>query len=245
MSQNLVFATHAESDYSEHHGLEVCIAEVTKEQIQEIADLIQSEEYFESSYCTEYYNFPTLYHENGVFLEDCEFSMLQDSEEKSSDFFDELEWLNTDDGGDESRVKPVRNSVVIPEKGCFIVTCKSQSTYLYAEGEVSDDWSGPLTVLASDFHYGKKHKDSLGFGLLTSVQAEGSAWIRGASESEEADDELSGMHQLIIADGKVVLYAKTADDSLFDADDLGLEAVLDTWYEDTESVLAGLKAVTK
>jgi hypothetical protein len=45
--------------------------------------------------------------------------------------------------------------------------------------------------------------------------------------------------------GLEVCIAKTADDSLFDADDLGLEAVLDTWYEDTESVLAGLKAVTK
>jgi hypothetical protein len=108
--------------FTDNLGLEACIGQIDEGDISNILKAIEENEYFESPYFTDFYNYSSHLHLNGIYVEDG-LSSLTDNQNKSSDNF-------VFDEEDETKFK----NNTIPNNGNFLCTFRNESIVFIAEG---------------------------------------------------------------------------------------------------------------
>lgn len=188
----IVFARHYTSEISTYHGLEIAIGELSNLDIEAVHAFIEDEEYFDSRYFENFYEFNNIYHRHGILVD--------------SDNWDLSKFSDTCSYSQNTIIDKVNfTPLKIPQKGYFLCSIRSEDVYFVARGNyVSSNFIVPVTceVLEIDFI-----KPSI--GLLFEVSADNEIIDRDASGIEEATGNVYFLQQILIIDGEPRLMIST------------------------------------
>jgi hypothetical protein len=237
-NKSLNFSIHVETDLCEYHGMEVCIGKLEVNDLKDIYNFIKNHEYFESIYFIDFYNYSSVYHKNGILINDGDFSENNfcDSEKKSASFFKSIDLSNISNN-ENSKVILKNNKITVPNENIFLFTIRNESIYLSANGKVNQNWNGPFELICDELPL-------VSFSILRDVSAENVVWER-LPENEEADGEIFGTHQFLVVNDEVIFYARTNSfeypfGSAIDYDAIG---DLTPDYDENQSLLIKLKEI--
>jgi hypothetical protein len=178
------FARHYPSKISKYHGLEMAVGQLSSRDLEAIYAFIEDEEYFDSSYFHNFYDFNNLYHKHGILVDsdNRDFSKFRDSISYSQNsIIDKINFT----------------TVKIPPKGYFLCSVRSEDVYFVARGTaVSSNFIVPITCEVLEIDLIKPT-----FGLLFEVSVYNEIIDRDASGIEEATGYVYYLQQILIIDG--------------------------------------------
>ena len=178
------FARHYPSKISKYHGLEIAVGQLSSRDLEAIYAFIEDEEYFDSRYFQNFYDFNNLYHKHGILADSVnrDFSKFRDSMSYSQNSII-----------DKINFTPLK----IPEKGYFLCSVRSEDVYFVARGTaVSSNFIVPITCEVLEIDLIKPT-----FGLLFEVSVNNEIIDRDASGIEEATGYVYYLQQILIIDG--------------------------------------------
>jgi len=170
--QELVFACNSSTTLCECHGMEIAIGTLTKENLEEIAMLVEEGMYMDSDYFSSWYQFDDIYHENGVFLDGSSIEDLQDKNDLSTSNFD--------------IGNVIFNDVTLDKKSTFLCTFRNETIYNVSKGTVKGKGKKKVDCEVSTFAFLETLAD-INVSILKSASV-----IREQLERDSSDEEDSG-----------------------------------------------------
>lgn len=187
----IVFACNSSTNLCECHGMEIAIGILTKENLEEIAKLVEEGVYLESDYFSSWYQFDNVYHENGVFLDGVDVEDLDDKNSFSSS--------NLEIG------EVVFKDIQLDNESAYMCTFRNETIYNVSKGMVSGKGKKKVDCEVSTFSFLDVLAD-VNVSILKSVSVNGEMLERDSADEEDSG-EIYNTHQFLIMDGKIVFYA--------------------------------------
>jgi hypothetical protein len=189
--QELVFACNSSTMLCECHGMEIAIGTLSKENLKEIAMLVEEGMYLESDYFSSWYQFDDIYHENGVFLDGSVVEDLQDKNDLSTSNFE---------------IGEVKfNGIKLDNKSTYMCTFRNETIYNVSKGMVSGKGKKKVDCDVSTFGFLETLAD-INVSILKSASVNGELLERDSS-NEEDSGEIYDTYQFLIIDDKIIFCA--------------------------------------
>ena len=189
--EELVFACNSSTTLSECHGMEIAIGTLSKDNLEEIAMLVEEGMYLDSDYFSSWYQFDNVFHENGVFLDGVDVEDLDDRNSLSTTNFEIGEVLF--------------NDVKLENKSTYMCTFRNETIYNVSKGMVSGKGKKKVDCEVSTFGFLEKLAD-VTVSILKSASVNGELLERDSADEEDSG-EIYDTNQFLIKDGKIVFYA--------------------------------------
>ena len=189
--QELVFACNSSTTLCECHGMEIAIGTLTKENLEEIAMLVEEGMYMDSDYFSSWYQFDDIYHENGVFLDGSDVEDLQDKNDLSTSNFE---------------IGEVKfNDIQLDNKSNYMCTFRNETIYNISKGMVQGKGKKKVDCEVSTFGFLETLAD-INVSILKSASVNAETLERDSS-NEEASGEIYDTYQFLIIDNKIIFCA--------------------------------------
>ena len=222
--QELVFACNSSTTLCECHGMEIAIGTLTKENLEEIAILVQDGMYMDSDYFSSWYQFDDIYHENGVFLDG---SSIEDLDDKNY-----LSTSNFEIG------EVIFNDIQLDNKSNYMCTFRNETIYNVSKGMVQGKGKKKVDCEVSTFGFLETLAD-INVSILKSASVNAETLERDSS-NEEDSGEIYDTYQFLIIDNKIIFCATngSGQDPFYFDDNL---PILDTAPKIKKDILNSLK----
>jgi hypothetical protein len=189
--QELVFACNSSTTLCECHGMEIAIGTLSKENLEEIAMLVEEGMYLDSDYFSSWYQFDDIYHENGVFLDGSDVEDLQDKNDLSTSNFE---------------IGEVKfNDIKLDNKSTYMCTFRNETIYNVSKGMVQGKGKKKVDCEVSTFGFLDKLAD-VNVSILKSASVNGELLERDSADEEDSG-EIYDTNQFLIVKGRLVFYA--------------------------------------
>jgi hypothetical protein len=189
--QELVFACNSSTTLCECHGMEIAIGTLIKENLEEIAMLVEEGIYLDSDYFSSWYQFDNVYHANGVFLDGSDVEDLQDKNDLSTSNFE---------------IGEVKfNDIKLDNKSTYMCTFRNETIYNVSKGMVSGKGKKKVDCDVSTFGFLETLAD-INVSILKSASVNGELLERDSS-NEEDSGEIYDTYQFLIIDDKIIFCA--------------------------------------
>ncbi len=189
--QEVVYACNSSTNLCECHGMEIAIGTLTKENLEEIAILVEEGMYLDSHYFSNWYQFDNVYHENGVFLDGIDIEDLDDKNSLSTSNFEIGKIKFTD--------------IQLDNKSTFMCTFRNETIYNVYKGMILGKGKKKVDCEVSTFDFLEKLAD-INISILKSASLNGELLERD-SAYEEDNGEIYDTNQFLIKNGNIVFYA--------------------------------------
>jgi hypothetical protein len=228
--QEVVFACNSSTNLCECHGMEIAIGELTNDNLAEIADFVEEGMYSESDYFTSWYQFGSIFHENGVFLDGCD---IEDLEDKNGLSTSNWKMGNVAIG-----------DVILKKKGAYLCTFRNETIYMVAKSTAEGKGIKKIDCEISKFSFLEELAD-VSVSILTSAYIAGELMERD-SANEEDSGEIYDTHQFLVKDGKIVFYLTNGNGQYpFYLDDSIIELTRDMDKKSLKKILTFFKTIGK
>jgi hypothetical protein len=229
-TQELVFACNSSTILCECHGMEIAVGTLTKENLEEIARLVEEGMYLVSDYLSSWYQFDNVYHENGVFLDGSDVEDLDDKNSLSTSNFELGE--------------VVFNDITLDNKSAFLCTFRNETIYNVSKGMVKARSKKKVDCEVSTFGFLETLAD-VSAAILKSTSVNGKMLERDSAEEEDSG-EIYDTNQFLIKNGKIVFYASNGSGQFpFYLDDSIPQLNSDTEEKTIKKIVNSLTASVK
>jgi hypothetical protein len=171
--------------------MEVAVGTLTKENLEEIARLVEEGMYLDSDYLSGWYLFDNVYHENGVFLDGSDVEDLDDKNSLSTSNFELGEVMF--------------NDITLDNKSAFLCTFRNETIYNVSKGMVKARGKKKVDCEVSTFGFLETLAD-VSAAILKSTSVNGEMLERDSAEEEDSG-EIYDTNQFLIVKGRLVFYA--------------------------------------
>ena len=195
ISKQVVFARNSFTELCSFHGMEIAIGKLNASDLKEIAKIIEEDNYLDSDYFNNWYDWNDTFHGNGVFLDGLEVNELADENELSTP--------NTEIGNISVK------DICLNNKHIYLCTFRNENIYFLARAESEEINLKRIDCEVTQFGFLKDLLD-IDVAILKSAFLDGKEMNRDSAE-EEGSGEIYDTHQFLIFQNKIIYYATNGE----------------------------------